>query len=620
MTVKKWSVLLAVLMIVSLILTACPAPTATEKIVVQTQVVEKEKVVEKQVVQTQVVEKEKIVEKMITPTAGPQSKVLRIDLRTYPDIIDPQKSSFVNEIAHLELIYEGLTKLDKDLKTIPAAAEKWAYNANATELTFTLRKDLKYSDGSLLNAARFAYSIRRNINPETAGEYAQITDEIKGAPEWRGFTADSKKSAAENEKASADLAKALEASIKPSHADGSACVGAKPADVYKDAACDTLKLTFSKPAPYFHTVMSLWVTHPAKEELITEGGENWWNSSKFQIGNGPYVLRNLEPFVRAYFVPNKNYWKGQGKVDIQFSFINDSAVAFEAYKNNELDVIAPGAEDYRVIQADATLKTQHTQYPGACTYAVMFHQLKEPFTDQKVREAFAMALDRTAWVKDILQGLGAPTLTWIPPGFPGYDPSEKRWGFDPAAAKAALAASKYGSADKLPPIKATFSDSPRNRTRNEWLVAKWKEVLGVNITLDPVEATTYTALTKDIKTAPQMFILGWCADYPDPQNWMSVYWKTGAFGERIGYSNKDLDKMMDSADVENDPAKRMQLYLDAQKKLTDGAPVAFMYNNVNQYLVKPWVKGIVTTPQDSDFPGSNDPLTIDIDLAAMPKR
>ena len=139
---------------------------------------------------------------------------------------------------------------------------------------------------------------------------------------------------------------------------------------------------------------------------------------------------------------------------------------------------------------------------------------------------------------------------------------ENRWGFDPAAAKKALAESKYGSADKLPPIKLTFSDSPRNRTRYEWLAAKWKEVLGVDIKLDPVEPTTYTALTKDVKTAPLVFILGWCADYPDPQNWLSVYWKTGAFGERIGYSNKELDELMDQADVELDPAKRMELYAD----------------------------------------------------------
>jgi oligopeptide transport system substrate-binding protein len=609
MSLKKMSVVLGVLLIASMVLTACPAPQpqVVEKVV--TQVVE-QKV---EVIQTQIVEKtvEKTVEKVVVATAEPvvAPKKLRINLTGYPDIIDPQKSSFVNEIAHLKLMYEGLTKLDKDLKTVPGAAEKWEYNSDATELTFTLRPDLKYSDGSLLNAARFAYSIKRNINPETAGEYAQITDEIKGAPEWRGCGDD----AAKCEEAK----KALDASVVALHADGQPCDAEKP---YEDAACNTLKLSFSKPAPYFHTVMSLWVTYPAKEENITTGGENWWNSSKFQIGNGPFVLKSLEPFVKGYFTPNANYWGDKAKADIEYSYITDTAVAFEAYKNNEFDIITAGAEDLLVIQADPTLSKELMTYPGSCTFAVMFHQLKEPFTDQKVREAFAMAFDRDGWVKDLLNGLGKPALTWIPPGFPGFDATETRWGYDPEAAKKALAESSYGSADKLPPLTLTFSDTPRNRKRNEWLAAKWQEVLGVQAKLDPVEPTTYTSLTKDIKTAPQTFILGWCADYPDPQNWLSVYWKTGAFGERIGYSNKDFDALVNQADVELDPAKRMDLYAQAQKLLTDGAPVAFGWNNVNNYLVKPWVKGIVTTPQDSDFPGSTGGVTqIDIDTSMLPQ-
>ena len=607
MSIKKLSVVLGVLLIASMVLTACPAPApqVVEKVV--TQVVEKEV----KVVETQVVETVKEVEKIVVATAepAPVEKKLRINLGSYPDIVDPQKSSFVNEIAHLKLMYEGLTKLDKDLNTVPGAAAKWEYNADATELTFTLQPDLKYSDGSLLNAARYAYSIKRNINPETAGEYAQITDEIKGAPEWRGCGDD----AAVCEEAM----KALDASIMPLRADGQPCDAENP---YEDAACNTLKLTFSKPAPYFHTVMSLWVTYPAKEENITTGGENWWNSSKFQIGNGPFILKSLEPFVKGYFTPNANYWGDKAKTDIEYSYITDTAVSFEAYKNNEFDIIAPGAEDLPVIQADAALSKELMTYPGSCTYAVMFHQLKEPFTDQKVREAFALGYDREAWVKDVLNGLGSPALTWIPPGFPGFDAEEKRWGFDPEAAKKALAESSYGSADKLPPITLTFSDTPRNRKRNEWLAAKWNEVLGVDLKLNPVEPTTYTSLTKDIATAPQTFILGWCADYPDQQNWLSVYWKTGAFGERIGYSNADFDKLVDQADTELDPAKRAQLYADAQRLLTDGAPVAFAWNNVNNYLVKPWVQGIVTTPQDSDFPGSTGGVTqIDIDTAAIPQ-
>ena len=65
-------------------------------------------------------------------------------------------------------------------------------------------------------------------------------------------------------------------------------------------------------------------------------------------------------------------------------------------------------------------------------------QEKPPFDDIKVREAFAMAYDRDAWVADVLKGLGSPTLTWIPPGFPGYQEGETRWGYDAEAAKQAI--------------------------------------------------------------------------------------------------------------------------------------------------------------------------------------
>ena len=574
---QKIFMLLAILTIASLVFTGCAAPVSPAGAPAGEEAAGSETVAE--------------------------AKTLRVNLDTFPDMLDPQKSSFVNEIANLKLTYEGLTRQDGELATVAAAAESWAYNEDATALTFTLRDGLLYSDGSPLNAERFAYSIRRNIDPPTAGEYASITDEIVGAPEWRACGEDA---------AACDTAKAqVMESVKASHADGAACTG------YDDAECNTLTLTFSRPAPYFHVVSSLWVTFPAKEELIAAGGENWWLDAANHIGNGPYVMEMLEQGVRAVYTPNANYWGETPKVSVDFSFITDSAVYFEAYKNNEFDIVDLVAEDLEVVQADPVLSKEANIYPGSCTQAVMFHQLKEPFTDPKVREAFAHALDREGWVTDVLRGLGSPTLTWIPPGFPGYDGAENRWGFDPEAAKQAIVDSTYGSIENLPAITATFGDTPRNRTRWEWLAAKWKEELGVEIALDPVEPTTFTALTKDSATAPQMFILGWCADYPDEQNWLSVYWKTGAFGERIGYSNPDLDALLEQADTELDPTTRAALYAQAQTLLTDGIPVAFMWNNVNSYLVKPWVSGITKTPQDSGWPGDIAPWTVDIDTAAQ---
>lgn len=583
----------------SMLLSACATATEEPATIVETVIVEGTP-------QTIVV--------TATPEVEVKPAVLHVNLGSYPDIVDPQKSSFVNEIAHLQLMYEGLTRLDGKLETVPAAAESWEYNADATELIFHLRSGLTYSDGTLLNAKRYEYSLLRNIDPATAGEYSSITDEILGAPEWRG--ADLTVATEE------DLA-ALKAGVGVVALDaaGNACAD------YEQADCLDLKITLSKPAPYFHTVMSLWVTFPAKEENITEGGDQWWNSSKYHTGNGPFILQSLEPFVRGYFVPNPNYWGEKPTYDLEYRYITDTAVAFEAYKNNEFDIVPLSAEDLKTVQADEELSQQAMIYPGSCTYNLNFHQAKEPFTDKAVREAFSYAFDREAWVEDVLKGLGAATQTWIPKGFPGYDETEDRFPYDPEKANQILADNGYtvnaaGNLEKDGkeyPITMTFSDTPRNRTRFEWIASKWTEVLGIAVTLDPVESTTYTALTKDVETAPQLFILGWCADYPDPQNWLSVYWKsTSGFASRIAYVNLAFDELVNQADVEIDATKRADLYMQAQKELVDSIPGVFVWNNVNSYLVKPWVKGIIQTPQDSGWAGIQVPAAITVDTSMIP--
>ena len=200
-----------------------------------------------------VVTKVVVKEVLITPASQPvpvRPKVLRINLGTYPGVIDPQKSSFVNEIATLKMVYEGLTKLDNNLETVPGAAESWAYNSDATELTFQLRPGLKYSDGSPLNAKRFEYSIIRYLDPATAGGYTGLLNDIVGAEEWQ----------------QADTAAANYDRQTHVNALGVKALGAsgQPCQDYAQEDCITLKLNLRKPAPYFHTVMATWVTYPSQ--------------------------------------------------------------------------------------------------------------------------------------------------------------------------------------------------------------------------------------------------------------------------------------------------------------------------------------------------------------------
>ncbi|HYO29589.1 MAG TPA: ABC transporter substrate-binding protein, partial [Thermomicrobiales bacterium] len=129
--------------------------------------------------------------------AQDDGNVLRIHQVTYPDDFDPQKSSFTSEIVVMLPAYEGLTKFTNQGETIPAAAERWEYNEDATEITFFLREGLQYSDGTPLTAENFRYAVERTCSPRVLGEYQSILFEIVGCAELAGLGTDEEGNAVE---------------------------------------------------------------------------------------------------------------------------------------------------------------------------------------------------------------------------------------------------------------------------------------------------------------------------------------------------------------------------------------------------------------------------------------
>jgi len=505
-------------------------------------------------------------------------KILRVQQPVFPDNIDPQKASFASEIAVLTLNYEGLTRQDSNLKLIGAGAEKWDFSADGLTLTFHLRAGLTYSDGTPLTAAAYAYAIVRNCDPNTAGQYQSITFEVVGC----------------------------EALSTTNVKDAAALAAAKKGVMAIATNDSTLTLTLTHPAPYFPTVASLWVFAPAKQALVEKGGEAWYKDPKAQIGNGPFQMSAYDDGQEIDFVANQHYWAGKPKLDgINYIYQKESSLALEAYKNGDLDIMTVDPQQIPVVKADASVSKEFVQYPIAASYNLAFNLSQKPFDDIKVREAFSEAFDRATYCATIRNGDCAPTTSWIPLGLPGSVKTDK-YGFDAAAAKAALAASTYGSGAKLPPITLFYnSNDSANTARAEWVAGQYRDILGVTITLAPTEGTALTALRKDPKTFPQMLLPGgWIQDYPDPQNWLSVYWKCNAiFAQRFSYCNPALDKVLNQADVELDPAKRLTTYEQASDLLINDIPGPFLYNLTGSFLVKANVTGWKGTALDVNWPG-----------------
>ncbi len=528
-----------------------------------------------------------------TPKATPSGtttsrEILRIQQAAYPLIIDPQKSVRTNEGAVLGLNYEGLTRLDKDLKTVPAAAKSWEFNQDQTQVTFHLRDGLTYSDGSPLTAENFRYAIERTCDPNTAGGYQAILFDIAGCQEFAKTIS--------TDTAGYDAARAA--------------LGVRAPDAR------TLVIQLTHPAPYFVTVASLPVFYPAQEDLIKNGGANWWKDPANQVGNGPFQITRIDPDQRITFTTNDRYWAGKPKLaGIELITEGQSSVALQAYRAGQLDIVQVDPSQLPAIKDDPELANQVVSYPAAETYGMDINLKQEPFQDRKIREAFSMAIDRKTYCEQIRSGACSPTLSWIPAGVPGAIQTGK-FGYDPAAAKQAITESSYGSADKVPEVKVSFSsDDPAAQPRAAWLAGQLRDVLGIRITLDPIEGKTLQAMTAENASHPQLAIYGgWAEDYPDPQNWLSIYWKCDtAFASARGYCNPDFDRIVDQADREIDPVKRLSLYEQAGRILVDDVPGPFAYNPVKTFLVKPSVTGYSTTPEDSAWPGENaSALTFDI--------
>jgi oligopeptide transport system substrate-binding protein len=141
--------------------------------------------------------------------------------------------------------------------------------------------------------------------------------------------------------------------------------------------------------------------------------------------------------------------------------------------------------------------------------------------------------------------------------------------------------------------------------RAEWIAGQYRDILGVDLTLQPTDGTTLISLTKDVESHPQLVAVGgWSQDYPDPQNWLSVFWTCdSSFASRVGYCNEEFDRLTHLGDTTVDPAERIDYYKQAGEILVQDQPGPFIMNLAANFVIKPEVTGYDPTPAESEWPG-----------------
>ncbi len=481
--------------------------------------------------------------------ASPPPSVLRLAIASEPPTLDWSLATDNVSITVIENLMEGLTAFDEQLRPKPAVARRWEVSPDGLTYTFFLRDDVYWTDGKRVTAQDFEYSWKRLLNPATGAEYAYFLYDLVNGYEYNaGRVTD-------------------------------------PALVGVTAVNDTtLRVQLKKPIVYFPSITTFVVTFPQRRDLIERDGRRWTDPGRL-VTNGPFTLAEWRHEYKVVLRANPAYAWGKPMVDeVRLYVVNDRSTALTLYETGDLDLVP--------LPPEAIPFYEHSpdfiRVPILRGYYYGFNVTAAPFTDPRVRQAFALAIDKSEFPR-LLKGGEVPVNSWIPTGMFAFNPGIGL-AYDPVAARARLAEAGYPDGRGFPPVTAAYNTDPVNTLIAENLQAQWKRTLGVTIALDNQEWKVYL---KRLQTQPPpLYRLGWGADYPDPDNFMALF--TSHSGNNYSrWGSARYDELIAQAASTQDPVKRQRLYDDAQRILTEEAvPIIPLFVASQNYLVKPSVRGL----------------------------
>jgi oligopeptide transport system substrate-binding protein len=472
-----------------------------------------------------------------------------------PITLDPAVSAEMTSHEYVAQIFGGLVRLDDNLESVPDIAERWEISEDGRTYTFYLREDVTFHDGKGVTAGDFKYSWERACDPATGSHVAgTYLGDIVGVGDVLAGKA-------------------------------SGISGVKVVNDY------TLEVTIDAPKSYFLSKMTYPTAYVVDRDNVMEGGE-WWRQPN---GTGPFKLKEWSEENLLVLERNKNYYGEVAGVE-QVVFQLWSGVPMRMYETGDIDVT-----DVSISYIDRATDEAGPFYreleivPELSFGYIGFNSTRPPFDDVNIRRAFSMAVDKDKLVSLVFRDLVQRADGILPPGMPGFNENLTGLGYDVDRAKELIAASEYGDVSGLPPITITTSGYGGMISQElEAIIQEWRTNLGVEVMVRQMEPQRFLYHLKQEKD--EMFYIGWVADYPHPQDFLDVLFRTDAdnnFGE---YTDARIDALLDQAAVEVDTELSFDLYQQVEQLLVDEAACLPLWFGRNYILVKPYVKGYELNP------------------------
>lgn len=470
-----------------------------------------------------------------------------------PEELDPAATTG-SAGEYVGLLFSGLVRLSPSLQVEPDLADTWEISPDGTVYTFTLRPDLTFASGDPLTAEDIKYSWERAADPatnsNTAGTYLGDVLGLKA------------KLAGEAEEIAG-------------------------LEVVDDL---TLRVTLDGSKPYFLAKITYPTAFVVNQANVEKDPEDWMFAPD---ASGPFVLERYTELEVMIFERNARYHTPPAlKAAIFQLALAGSTISL--FEGGDMDITGLSSDDALLVrEADHPLHESWRTTTSLCTTLFQIDPAQAPMDDINVRRALAQSLNREALIERFSAGLDLPATAILPPSLPGASPEAQALPYDPEAARAALAASKY--AGNLPEITITASGLAGEPSEFlNAIIDMWQTELGAEIKVELVEPGKITEQARS--QHGHIVSYGWCADYPDPENFLDVLYHTDSDFNVATYSNPEVDALLEQARTEADPAARMALYTQIEKALLDDVATIPLLNSVSDGLVNPRVQNYVMAP------------------------
>jgi peptide/nickel transport system substrate-binding protein len=502
-------------------------------------------------------------------------KIFNINLDQNLTSLDPAFARNQNAIWMINQIFNGLVQVDSVLNTVPCIAKSWSISNDKLVYTFNLRSNVFFQDDPLFKNGKgrkviaddFVYSFFRLIDPKVASSGGWIfADKVKDINSFRAIND------------------------------------------------TTFQIHLLKPFPAFMNLLTTQYCSVVPKEVVEHYGKDFRNHP---VGTGPFKFKYWKEDEILVLLKNENYWEKDGNNSLPYldaikvTFISDKQSAFMNFIKKELDVFNRVDGSYRddILTKSGKMtskykgKFQLTRAPYICTdyIGILVDTSKSivknsPLRFKKVRQAINYSIDRKKLIKYLRNSVGKPaTAGFVPEGMPGFDATKvKGYDYNPTLAAKLLAEAGYPNGKGMPEV--TLSSPSTNKDLMDFIQGELNNV-GIKVKIDVSPIASLRDMMS--KNEVNFFKGSWIGDYPDAENYLSVFYSKNRvpYGPNYtGYFNDEFDRLFEQSYYESDNKKRYELYHKMDNMIMEHASVVpilydqsvtMLQNNISGYNINP---------------------------------